>query len=151
MCADNWVHYDGLKVVFIYLYITLSHYDLNADLSEGTALIKVLAGIFCQVCVQDQVHSQLCFMQYISLSVFSITISLLMIARKCVLNLIIITKSIWIISHCVGLGRETMVCSVCLAWAGLLQEYLQDTLSHTNIPLTVQHSVSGSFWQLITQ
>ena len=39
----------------------------------------------------------------------------MMIARKPVLDLIIIIKSeVWPISHCLGLGHETMVCAVCL-------------------------------------
>ena len=34
---------------------------------------------------------------------------------ECVLYLIIIIKSeVWIVNHCLGLGRETMVCAVCL-------------------------------------
>ena len=43
---------------------------------------------------------------------------------ECVLNLIIIIKSVvWIINHCLGLGHETMVCAVCLTmllWCGYI-------------------------------
>ena len=35
-------------------------------------------------------------------------------SRECVLYLIIIKPEVWIINHCLGLGRETMVCTVCL-------------------------------------
>ena len=36
-------------------------------------------------------------------------------SRECVLYLIIIIKpEVWIINHCLGLGHETMVCTVCL-------------------------------------
>ena len=54
-------------------------------------------------------------MQYVGLCVFSLPISLVMIERIYILCLIIIIKSeVWIITHCLGLGHETMVCAVCL-------------------------------------
>ena len=49
------------------------------------------------------------------LCVFSWPISLVMIERIYILCLIIIIKSeVWTITHCLGLGHETMVCAVCL-------------------------------------
>ena len=50
------------------------------------------------------------------LYVFSWPISLVMIERIYILYLIIIIESeLWTITHCLGLGRETMVCAVCLS------------------------------------
>ena len=50
---------------------------------------------------------------YGRLCVFSLQISLMMIARICVLYFITIIKSdTWPICHCLGLGHETMVCHV---------------------------------------
>ena len=40
----------GLQIVFIYLYITPSHYHDCANLSEDIELIKCLSDIFCRVC-----------------------------------------------------------------------------------------------------
>ena len=49
------------------------------------------------------------------LCVFSLPISLV-IERIYILYLIIIIKSeVWTITHCLGLGHETMVCAVCLS------------------------------------
>ena len=77
--------YHGPMVCF--LHITLSHYHNYANLSEGIELLKCLSDIF--------------------LSVSRV---------KSVPDLIIIIKAEgWHICHCLGLGHETMVCSVCLS------------------------------------
>ena len=39
----------GLKIVFVYLYITPSHYHHCANLSEDIELINFLSDIFCRV------------------------------------------------------------------------------------------------------
>ena len=60
--------------------------------------------------------SQLSFMQYMGLCVFSLPVYLMMSVRIRVLNLIIIIKSeVWLICHSLGLGHETMTCAVCLS------------------------------------
>ena len=52
---------------------------------------------------------------YVGLCVFSLPTTLLIIERICILCLIIIIKSeVWTITHCLGLGHETIVCAVCL-------------------------------------
>ena len=57
--------------------------------------------------------SQLFIIQYVGLCVFSLPISLV-IERTYILYLIMIIKSeLWTITHCLGLGHETMVCAVC--------------------------------------
>ena len=46
---------------------------------------------------------------------FQFTHFVVMIERIYILCLVIIIKSeVWTITHCLGLGRETMVCAVCL-------------------------------------
>ena len=40
----------GLKIVFVYLYITPSHYLNCASLSEDIELIKCLSDTVCRVC-----------------------------------------------------------------------------------------------------
>ena len=52
-----------LKVVFVCLYITPSHYHHCANLSEDIELIKCLSDIFCPVCI----FSQLSIIQYVGL------------------------------------------------------------------------------------
>ena len=54
--------------------------------------------------------------QYVGLCVFSLPTPFVMIERIYILCLIIIIKSeVWTITHCLGLGHETMVCAVCLS------------------------------------
>ena len=67
------------------------------------------------VCLKLSQLSQLYFMQYMGLCVFSLPISLTMIVRVPVLDLIIIKSEVWPICHCLGLGHETMICAVYLS------------------------------------
>ena len=54
--------------------------------------------------------------QYMGLYVFSLPISVVMIEIIHILCLIFIIKSeVWTITHCLGLGHETMVSAVCLS------------------------------------
>ena len=65
--------------------------------------------ILSSVCLR---LSELSFMQYMGLCVFSSPFSLMMIVRKYVLHLITITNSeLWPICHCLWLGHDTMVCA----------------------------------------
>ena len=115
MCANNWMHYVPMAV-FICLHITLPQYHHYADISECTELLQCLSGIFCWVCRRLSQFSRLSFMQYMGLWVFSLPITFEMIVRIDVFYLIIIIKSeVWPISHCLGLGHEMMVCTVCLS------------------------------------
>ena len=66
------------------------------------------------VCLRSRQFSQLSFIHYMGLCVFSLPNSPVM-TWECVLYLIIIIKpEVWIINHCLWLGHETMVCAVCL-------------------------------------
>ena len=73
------------------------------------------------VWVRLSIFSPLSIIQYVGLYVFSLRISLVMIKRIYKLCLIIIIKSeVRTITHCLGLGHETMVSAVCLSiflWA----------------------------------
>ena len=72
--------------------------------------------VLSSVWVTWRIFSQLSIVQYVGLCVFSLPISLMMIERIYILRLIIIIKSeVWTITHCLGLGHETMVCAVCLS------------------------------------
>ena len=70
--------------------------------------------ILSSVWVRLSKFSPLSIIQYVGLYVFSLPISVMMIERIYILCLIIIIKSeLWIITHCLGLGHETMVSAVC--------------------------------------
>ena len=102
----------GLQIVFVCLYITPSHYHHCANLSEDTELTDILSSLW----VRLSIFSQSSIIQYVGLCVFSVPISSVMIVRIYILCLIIIIKSeVWTITHCLGLGHETMVCAVCLS------------------------------------
>ena len=113
---NNWMH---LKGIFACLHSTLSHYHHYADLSESIEDIKCLSSIFyilSSVYVRLNPLSQLFLMQYMRFCVFYLPMSLLVIVGMFALHLIFVMKSkIWIISQCLGLGREKMVCAVCHA------------------------------------
>ena len=102
----------GLQIVFVCLYITPSHYHHCANLSEDTELTDILSSLW----VRLSIFSQLSIIQYVGLCVFSVPISSVIIVRIYILCLIIIIKSeVWTITHCLGLGHETMVCAVCIS------------------------------------
>ena len=143
LCSLWWVQMAGYtltwNIVFVYLYITPSHYHHCASLSEDIELIKrpviySLSSVWVRKCI----FSQLSIIQYVGLCVFSLPISLVMIEIMYILCLIIIIKSeVWIITHCLGLGHETMVCAVCLTC---------DNLSMTRLKLI--HVCKREPWQL---
>ena len=72
--------------------------------------------ILSNVWVRLSIFSPLSIIQYVGLYVFSLPISLVVIERIYILCLIIIIKSeVWTITHCLGLGHETMMSAVCLS------------------------------------
>ena len=54
MKANNRIRF-YLKIVLVYLYITQSHHDHCASLSEAIALIKCLSDIVCRVSVSFEI------------------------------------------------------------------------------------------------
>ena len=116
MSANSRIRF-GLQIVFVCLYITPSHYHHCANFIWRHWFDKMpvrynLSSVWARL----SIFSQLTITQYVRLCVFSLTISFVMIERIYVLCLIIIIKSeVWTITHCLGLGHETMVCAVCLS------------------------------------
>ena len=79
--ANDPIHY-GLQVVFVCLQITPSYYHHYADLSEGIELIKKLVKyMLLSVCLRLRQFSQLLFIQYMGLCVFSLPNSPVMVVR----------------------------------------------------------------------
>ena len=104
-----------LKIVFVCLYITPSHYHHFANLSEDIELIICLWDIFCRGV--SKIRHILSVIHYTIRGAvcFQFTHFLVMIERIYMLCLIIIIKSeVWTITHFLGLGHDTMVCAVCL-------------------------------------
>ena len=84
--------------------------------------------ILSSMWVRLRIFPPLSIMQYVGLYVFRLPIPLVMIERIYILCLIIIINSeIWIITHCLRLGHETMVFAVRLSiffWKSSLQTNL---------------------------
>ena len=113
MSANNRIRF-GLQIVFVCLYITLSHYNHCANFIWWLWTYKMPVRYnLSSVWVRLSIFSQLSIVQYVGLCVFSLPF--VMIERIYILCLIIIIKSeVWTITPCLGLGHETMVCAVCL-------------------------------------
>ena len=107
----------GLQIVLVCLYNTSSHYHHCANFLWRHWTYKMpVRYILSSVWVRLSIFSQLSIIQYVGLFVFSLPIYLVMIEIIYILCLIIIIKSeVWTITHCLGLGHETMVCVVCLS------------------------------------
>ena len=103
-----------LKIVFVCLYITPSHYYHCANLSEDIEL-KNACQIYFFKCASKITHLLSVIYYTIRGAVcFQFTHFLVMIERIYILCLIIIIKSeVWTITHCLGSRNETMVCAVC--------------------------------------
>ena len=117
MSANSGIRF-GLQMVFVCLYITSSHHHHCANFiwRHWTYKMPVRYNL-SSVWVRLSIFSQLSIIQYVGLCVFSLPISFVMIERIYIyFFLIIIIKSeVWIITQCLWLGHETMVCAVCLS------------------------------------
>ena len=88
--------------------------------------------ILSRVWVRSSIFSPLSIIQYVGLYVLSLPIYLVMIGRIYIpcLN-IIIESEVWTITHCLGLGYETMVSAVCLSIFLWPDNKHTDTHTHT--------------------
>ena len=116
MNANSRIRF-GFQIVFVCLYITPSHYHHCANFiwRHWTYKMPVRYNL-SSVWVRLSIFCQLSIIQYVGLCVFSLPIPFVMIERIYILCLTIIIKSeVWTITHCLGLGHETMVYAVCLS------------------------------------
>ena len=140
----------GLQIVFVCLYITPSHYHHFANFiwRHWTYKMPVRYNL-SSVWVRLSIFSQLSIIQYVGLCVFSLPISFVMIERICLLFLIIIIKSeVWTISHCLGLGHETMVCAVCLSI--FLSETTRAPFTNTVVMACISNHSHNCIWDVLT-
>ena len=103
LCSLRWVHIVG--------------YALPCRSYSFVCTAQHLIIIIVQTYLKTLNLSDICQIYTIcGLCVFSLPISLVMIERIDILCLIIIIKSeVWTITHCLGSGHETIVCTVCLS------------------------------------
>ena len=139
-----------VQIVFICLYIIPSHYHHCANFVWRHWNYKMPVRYnLSSVWVRLSIFSQLSIIQYVGLCVFSLPIPFVMIERIYILCLIIIIKSeVWTITHCLGLGHETMECAVCLSiflWESphlpALNFILQDDRYQSDAQITTSHRI----------
>ena len=99
--------------------------------------------ILSNVWVRLSIFSPLSIIQYVGLYVFSLPISLMMIERIYILCLFIIIKSqVWTITHCLELGHETMVSTVCLS----IFLHIRDATLVETVPTNVSTYSGERLW-----
>ena len=127
MSANSRIRF-GLQIVYVCLYITPFHYHHCANFIWRTFEMHVRYNL-SSVWVRLRICSQLSIIWYVGLCVFSLQIFFVMIERIYILCLIIVIKSeVWTITHCLGLGNETMVCAVCLSIFSLKWSVIWDAI-----------------------
>ena len=101
----------GLQIVLVCLFSTPSH-NHHIIWRQWTYKMPVIY-ILSSVWVRLSIFSPFSIIQYVGLYVFSLPFFLVMFERIYILWLIIIKSEVWTITHCLGLGHETMVSAVC--------------------------------------
>ena len=100
MSANSWVRF-GLNIVFVYLYITPSHYHHCASRCEGIELMKMPVIYICRVCKIEHIlsvtHYTIC-----GAVCFQFTHFLVMTERIYILVLLSSSK-VWTITQCLGM------------------------------------------------
>ena len=115
MSANSQIHLACRSYSFV-CTITPSHYHhcANFILRHCTSKMPVRYNLSSVWEILSK-FSQLSIIQYVGLCVFSLPVSVMVerIYMRCLS--IIIKSEVWTITHCLGLGHETMVCAVCLS------------------------------------
>ena len=79
----------------------------------------ILSSVWARLSIFSQLSVIQSIKQNVGLCVFSLPTPLVMIEKMYILCLTIVIKSgvtLWTITHCLGLGHETMVCAVCFIY-----------------------------------
>ena len=119
MSANSPIRF-GLLIVFVCLYITPSQYHHCANLSEDIELLKCLSDIICRVCkikhifsvMNSTIYGAVCFQfNHFPCDDWENIYFVLLSSSN---------RKYGLLSICLGLGHETMVCALCLSiflWA----------------------------------
>ena len=91
---------------------TTTHFPFN----NYVACQIYLSSVWVRLSIFSPLSIVQSIIQHVGLCVLSLPTPIVMIEIIYILCLIIIIKSeVWTITHCLGLGHETMVCAVCLS------------------------------------
>ena len=106
---------NSIQFISLFGHIGPIHHCANFIWGHWTYKMLVRYNL-SSVWVRLSIFSQISTIQYVGLCVFNLPMSFALIERIYILCLIIIIKSeVWTITHCLGLGHETMICAVCLS------------------------------------
>ena len=112
-------------------------------LSEDIDLIKCQSGIICRVCkithILSVIHYTICGTVCFQFTHFFRD------GWDIICLIIIIKWEVWTITHCLDLGHETMVCTVCLSI--FLWRWLKMAMRHFG-PLTEPPTASHTCWHI---
>ena len=119
-CAvyDKWIYTDTFWLADrtrLFVRNTISLSSLCKGIWRHWTYKMPVRYILSGVWVRLSIFSLWSIIQYVGLYVFSLPIPLVMHERIYILCLIIIKSKVWTITHCLGLGHETMVSAVCLS------------------------------------
>ena len=105
-------HERCLAYTALFFFQMTYYYTFNFVLFQS----YILSSVWIRLSMFSQWSIIQSIIQYVGLCVFSLPTPSVMIERIYILCLIIISKSeVWTTTHCLGLGHETMVCTVCLS------------------------------------
>ena len=120
LCRLWWVRISGYVLVCrSYSFVCTLHHLITIIMQTYLQTVNLYNA--CQICFVECVSKIKHIFSVIHYTIygavcFQFTHSLAMIERIYILCLIIIIKSeVWTITHCLGLGHETMVCAVCFS------------------------------------
>ena len=107
--------------------------------------------ILSSVCIRLSQFSQISFMQYMRLHVFSLPISLMITVKICVLYLVIIIKSeVWPICHCFRV-RSWNNGMRCMSFYILMASMVWTINGSCNGLLPVQHHNMNQCWLMVNK
>ena len=114
--CPSWAHH-ALNVVLIWSPLHSLIFIIRQIHLKAMEFQNLVSCILSSACLSLRELSQLSLFRYMDCVCFQLQLTcLLMIVEILVIHSIITIKlEIWIISKCLGIGHETMVCAVCLA------------------------------------
>ena len=142
----------GMLVPLIIIIMQISSLALNTYDEKIYRRAWLLVGhILLWVCLRCSYSSglpplfssQLSFMRYMGLCVFSLPISLIMVARVCVLYLIIIKSEVWQMFKVRSGSNGSHCMSIYLLMNQIADTYIHTSMSHEKIPAALRWRHNG--------
>ena len=153
MSANSRIRF-GLRIIFVCLYITPSHHHHRANFIWRHRTYKMPVRYnLSSVWVRLSIFSQLSVIHYTICGAVCFQFTHFLCddwENIYTLSYYLIKSEVWTITHCLGLGHETMVCGVCLSiflWSAY--DLKQVLLNYCFIDF-YNHKLN-SYWQMFKQ